>query len=142
MTARASDVAFTLLEVMIAAVLVMILTMGLAATMGAAFMAAASARNTAASSHACQQVMEELEQLDYGDILACDSDAILTAEGIAVKIAASEAMVGMLLIEVAGCRPSPERTLLELAPLTMEQFRNLPSALGSKMRLVTYRAGR
>ena len=30
--------------------------------------------------------MEELEQLDYGDVLACDGDAMLTTGGIAVNV--------------------------------------------------------
>ena len=142
MRAHRPEPGFTLLEVMIAAVIVVILAMGLAASMGVAFMADSSARNTAASTHACQQVMEEMQQLDYSDVLACDGDAILTAEGIAVKIGVSEAMVGMLLIDVAACRPTPQRNLLELSGLTMDQFRNIPSATGSVVHLVTYRAGR
>jgi len=142
MTAHSSEAAYTLLEVMVAAVIVVILALGLAGSMGAAFMADASARNTAASVHAAQQTLEELQQLDYGDVLACDADAILTPEGVAVKIAASEVMVGMLLVEVFACRPVEERTLAELSGLTMEQFKNIEAAMGSRVRVVTYRAGR
>ena len=142
MKAHGRDPGYTLLEVMIATVILVILAMGLASSMGAAFMADAAARHTAASTHACQQVMEELEQVDYSDVLACDGDAMFTPEGVALKISAVETMVGLMLIEVRACRPDPERTLLELAGLTMEQFRNLRAVMGSEVRVVTYRAGR
>ena len=136
------DTGYTLLEVMIAVAIVVILALGLASSMGAAFLADAVARDTATATHACQQVMEELEELDYADVLATDGNAILTEEGIAIKMAVSEAMVGMLLVEVCGCRPLEERTLLELAGMTMTQFKNVQPASGPQVRLLTYRAGR
>ena len=136
------DNGYSLLEVMIAAMVVVVLAMGLAGSMGAAFLADAAARDTATATHACQQVMEELEELDYGDVLATDGNAILTGEGIAIKMSVSEAMVGMLVVEVCGCRPLEERTPLELAGMTMTQFKNVQPASGPQVRLVTYRAGR
>ncbi|HUW58113.1 MAG TPA: type II secretion system protein [Planctomycetota bacterium] len=136
------DLGYTLLEVMIGTVILVILAMGLASSMGAAFMADAAARHTALSTHACQQVLEELEHLDYGDVLACDGDAMLTPGSVAVKISATEAMVGLILIEVRAARPKEQRTLLELAGMTMQQFRDLQTVIGSEVRVVTYRAGR
>ena len=112
MEAHRRDAGQTLLEVMIGTVIIVILAMGLASSMGAAFMADAAARSTAASTHACQRVMEEIWQLDYSDVLACDGDAILTPQGVALKISAAEAMVGMILLEACACRPEQERTLL------------------------------
>jgi hypothetical protein len=136
------DAASSLLEVMIAAVVVVILALGLASSMGSAFLADTAARSVSASANACQQVLEELQELDYGDVLACDGDAMLTSQGVAVKISAAEAMAGMILIEVYACRPVEPRTLLELGGLTMTQFKNLRAAPGSQVRLLTYRAGR
>ena len=138
---KTKNAGFTLLEVMIATVILVTLALGLATSMGAAFMADAAARNAAASTHAAQQVMEELQHLDYGDVLACDGDAMLTSEGIALKLSVSEVMVGMLLVEVQTCRPTPDRTLAELADMSMTQVKALPAAAGSEVRLVTYRFG-
>jgi len=127
---------------MIATAVVVILVMGLASSMGSAFMADAVAHSSAASANACQQVLEELQELDYDDVLACDGDAMLTSQSVAVKVSVSEAMVGMILIEVYACRPAENVTLLELGGLTMTQFKNLRAAPGSQVRLLTYRAGR
>ena len=133
--------AFTLLEVMISVVILVILSLGLATSMGAAFMADAAARDAAISVHAAQQVMEELGQLDYGDVLACDGDAVLTDDGLAVKIAATEVTVGMMMIEVYTCRPRPASSLADLADMTMDQVKSLSAAKGSAVRLLTYRSG-
>jgi prepilin-type N-terminal cleavage/methylation domain-containing protein len=92
------DAGFSLLEVMIAAVVVVILAMGLASSMGSAFMADNAARGAAASTNACQQTLEELQQLAYGDVLACDGDAMFASENVAVKISAFESTAGMILI--------------------------------------------
>ena len=142
MTVRAREAGYTLLEVVIATVMVVILAMGLAGAMGTAFMADAAARDTAQSTHAAQQVLEELQDLSYHDVLAQDGTAMLTARGVAVKISAHETMVGMITVEVYACRPSPSRTLGDLAAMTMAQVKALPSATGSRARLVTYRAAR
>ena len=141
MKMHGAERAYTLIEVMIAAVIVVVLALGLSASMGAAFMADAAATHAAASSHAAQQVMEELQDLDYGDVLACDGDAILTDGGVAIKIASSEAMVGMLLVEIYACRPTDARSAGELASMTMSQVQALPAASGSEVRLLTYRSG-
>jgi len=141
MNGHGTDRAFTLLEVTIAAVMLVIVALGLAMSMGAAFMADAAARDAAAAVHTGQQVMEELGQLDYGDVLACDGDAILTDNGAAVKIAVTEVAVGMLMVEVHVGRPTPARDLAELAEMSMMQFRSLSAARGSSVRLLTYRAG-
>ena len=141
MNGHGNDRAFTLLEVTIAAVMLVIVSLGLATSMGAAFMADAAARDAAASVHAGQQVLEELAQLDYGDVLACDGDALLTDGGLAVKIASTEVSVGMLMIEVYTCRPSPEHALAELADMTLTQIKALPATRGAQVRLLTYRSG-
>lgn len=140
--ARQSENGFTLLEVMIGTVILVILALGLAGSMGAAFMADATARDTAAATHAGQQVMEELQKLDYLDVLGCDGNAIVTSEDIAIKVSATETMVGMILVEVRACRLLEKRTVLELAGLTMGQFASLRPATGAQVRLMTYRAAR
>ena len=133
---------FTLLEVMIGAVIVVILAMGLAGSMGSAFMADSAAKDRAASLNAGRQVMEELEQLDYGDVLACDGDTILTDRSIAIRISAAESMLDMMLVEVYACRPTGGPALAELAALSVTQLKQLPSAMGSRVRLVTYKTRR
>ena len=142
MVVRRSGSGFSLLEVMIGAVIMVILAMGLANSMGAAFLADASARDTAAAVHACQQVLEEMQTLDYADVLACDGNAIVTDEDVAIKISATETMVNMILIEVGGGRLEEQRTAGELAAMSMTQFKSLRPATGAQVRLVTYRANR
>gem|GEM_PF-3661902 len=136
------DAGFSLLEVMIAAVVVVILAMGLASSMGSAFMADNAARGAAASTNACQQTLEELQQLAYGDVLACDGDAMFASENVAVKISAFESTAGMILIEVYACRPAQTQTLIGLGGMTMAQVKALPAVAGSQVRLLTYRSGR
>jgi len=141
MRRREDQSGFTLIEVMIAAVVVVILALGLASSMGAAFMADAAARNAAVSTQAAQQVMEELQGLAWADVLACDGDAVVTGEGCAVKVAVNEAMVGMLLVEVYACHPVETRAAAELAGMGMTQVKSLGALDGSQVRLLTYRSG-
>jgi prepilin-type N-terminal cleavage/methylation domain-containing protein len=142
MRANRRDAGFSLLELMIAAVVVVILAMGLASSMGSAFMADNAARGAAASTNACQQTLEELQQMAYGDVLACDGDAMIGTENVAVKISAFESTTGLILIEVYACRPAPAQTLLALGGMTMAQVKALPAVEGSQVRLLTYRSTR
>ena len=139
---RGSNAGFSLIEVMIAAVILVILALGLAGSLGAAFMADASARNTATSTNAAQQLMEELQGLDYADVLGCDGDSVVTAGGVALKVSVAETMVGMLVIEVYACHPVQPISVGVLSGMTMSQLKNVPAILGSQVRLVTYRASR
>lgn len=136
------DSGFSLIEVVIAMVMLVILAMGMASSLGAAFMADAVARDTARSAHAAQQVLEELQPLQYADVLGEDGTAALTPQGVAVKISAHEAMVGMIMVEVFACRPTPPRSLADLGAMSMAQVKRLPAAPGSQVRVITYRAGR
>ena len=122
------DAAFSLLEVMIAAVVVVILAMGLAGSMGSAFMAANAARSAAASTNACQQALEQLEQLPYADVLNYDGAVTPAPGGVTVKISVTEAAAGMILIEVYAWRPTQSPTV--------------PAVAGSQVRLLTYRSMR
>ena len=137
---RTGDRGFTLLEVMIATVMLVILAMTLAACLGAAVTADSVSRDTERSTLAVQQVIEGMMELDYGDALAQDGTAILTTQSISLKISATETIHGLMLVEVYACRPSTPQTLSTLASMTMAQVKALPAAAGSQVRVLTYYA--
>jgi prepilin-type N-terminal cleavage/methylation domain-containing protein len=141
MTGR-SEKGFSLLEVMVAAVIVVILAMGLAASLGGVFLADASAKYALASANAAQRLMEELQQLDYGDTLACDGDAVVTTGGVALKVSVVEVSVGMEIIEVNACHPAQAMSAAQIAGMTMAQFKGVHARPGSQVRLMTSKARR
>ena len=133
---------FSLIEVMIAMVIVIILALGLASSMCAAFLADSAAKNKTAAVNAAQRLIEEIEQVDYGDLLSLHEDAVINDYGIALKISVTEVMVGMVMVEVSACRPVAPRTTSELSMLTTSQFKEIVSREGSRVNLITYRADR
>ena len=142
MIAARSNSGFSLIEVMVAMVIVIILALGLASSMGAAFLADSSAKNKTAAINTAQRLIEEIEQVDYGDLLSLHEDAVINDDGMALKISVTEVMVGMVMIEVSACRPIVPRTMPELSMLTMSQFKQIASREGSQINLITYRTDR
>jgi hypothetical protein len=137
---RARTGGFTLVEVMIAMVTIVMLAMTLAACLGAACAADSASRDKMRSAFACQQAMEEMLSLDWGDTLAQDGTAILTSEGVAVKVSAQLASPGLILIEVYAFRPQTPLTLSSLGAMSMTQAKALPAMQGSQVRVLTYYA--
>ncbi len=137
-----SNSGFSLIEVMIAMVIFIILALGLASSMSAAFLADSAAKNKTAAVNTTQRLMEETEHVDYGDLLSLHEDAVIDDVGMTLKISVTEVMVGMVMIEVSACRPVDERTMSELSMLTMGQFKGIVSREGSQVSLITYRADR
>ena len=137
-----SNSGFSLIEVMIAMVIFIILALGLASSMSAAFLADSAAKNKTAAVNTTQRLMEETEHVDYGDLLSLHEDAVIDDVGMTLKISVTEVMVGMVMIEVSACRPVDERTMSELSMLTMGQFKDIVSREGSQVSLITYRADR
>ena len=142
MKAHKGNSGFSLIEVMIAMVIVVILALGLATSMCAAFLADSAAKNKTAAINTAQRLMEEIEQVDYGDLLSLHEDAVIDDDGMTLKISVTEVMVGMVMIEVSACRPVDTRTMSELSILTMSQFKEIVSREGSRVSLITYRADR
>ncbi len=128
---------FTLLEVLIAAVVIVVLVLAFIGGIVASFMADASSHNTNASVNVARRTTEEVLELSFGDILALDGDTILTVEGLAVRISVVHSAVNLALIEVCVCRPVPMLTVGEFQALSLDDFKRLTSAPGSVFSLVT-----
>ena len=88
---------FTLLELMIAAVILVILFMGFMSSLTSSFLADVSS-NIANSSRAnAERLMEESLDLSYSDCLLLDENAVLTSDGLACKIGVSQVGAGLVL---------------------------------------------
>ena len=133
---------FTLLELMIAAVILVILFMGFMSSLTSSFLADVSS-NIANSSRAnAERLMEESLDLSYEDCLLLDENAVLTSDGLACKIGVSQVGAGLLMIEVNVLKPKQPQTLAELAAMSLVNFRNLPATPGSSVRLLSLKADR
>ena len=130
----------TLVEVMVALMVLSIVFMGLMASYSSSVTVnrGASARNRVVAR--AQQLMEEMTELGYGDALLVDGDAILTEDGCALKVSVTEVELGLERIEVYGCRPERNETAATLAGMTMEQVKDLGSEKMSRVSLVTLKA--
>ena len=76
---RKHEGGFTLLEVMIAAVVVVILVPAFLGSIVASFLADAGGRSTDGAVNTARQTMEEVLGLSFQDVLALDGDTALTA---------------------------------------------------------------
>ena len=134
---RAREQGFSLLEALIAAVVVVILLLGFMGSVVGSFLADAGSRNTGLAVNVARQTMEEAVELDYADALALDGDTSLTGEGMAVRISVVQSTPTLALIEVWVCRPAPALTLVQLQALSLDGIKQLRSAPGSQFSLVT-----
>jgi Tfp pilus assembly protein PilV len=132
-----NEAGFALLEVMIAAVVVVVLLLGFLGSVVASFLADAGSRSTNDAVNVARQTMEEALELTFQDVLGLDGDTALTTEGIAVRTSVVQSTATLALVEVCVCRPVPPLTLMQLQALSMDGFRQLPSAPGSRLSLVT-----
>lgn len=134
---RGIEGGFTLLEVMIAAVVVVILLLGFVGSVVASFMADTGSHNTDTAVNVARQTMEEVMEVSFEDVLALDGDTALTDEGMAVRISVVQSTLTIALVEVSVCRPVSTMTLEELQTLSTEDFKRIREAQGSQFTLVT-----
>jgi prepilin-type N-terminal cleavage/methylation domain-containing protein len=127
---------FSLLEVLIAAVVVVILLMAFLGSVVASFLADAGSQNSNSAVNLARKTMEEVMGVPFQDALAMDGDTILTPEGLAVRISVVQTGVTLALVEVSVSRPVPMLTLGDLQVLGLDEFRRMPSASGSQFNLV------
>lgn len=127
----------SLIEVMIAAVVVVILALAFMGSVTASFMADASSHSVNGAMNVARATMEESIELSFADLLALDGDTILMSDGFAVRISVIQSSVNLALVEVTVCRPVPPLVLGQLQSLNLEEFKRLPAASGSVFSLVT-----
>jgi len=139
---RGTDGGFTLLEVMIAGVVMAIIFMGLVSSISGSFLATDMANKASESQATARRVLEEAVELDYGDALLLDGNALVTESGIAAKYQVFETTPGLLTVEVEVCRPMTAISSAELSAMTMEEFGEVPAIEGSRMRFTTLSTGR
>lgn len=133
---------FTLLELTIAAVILVILLMTFLSTLTSSFLADNVAVTTNACRATAERLMEEVLDLSFGDTPMVDQNAVLTADGIAAKIAVLEEAPDLLLVEVYVLKPRNGIALDELAQMSMPVIRDLEPAPGSRVRLLCLKAKR
>lgn len=141
LTRRKVQGGFTLLELMVAAVVMSIVFMGFLSAITASFMATNMANTASKSQATARRLMEEALELQYGDILLLNGSATLTTDGYAAKYQAYETKLGLLTIEVEVCKPTVKVNATQLALMTMSQFHGLSAADGSRVKYSTLTTG-
>ena len=136
-----TDGGFTLLEVMIASVVMAIIFMGLLSSITGAFLATDMAKQASESQAMARRLIEEAREFAYGDMLLLDGNSLITPHGLAAKYRVFETSPGLLTLEVEVCRPDMNLSLPELAAMTMEQFGQIRAVLGSRLRFTTLSTG-
>ena len=128
---------FSLLEVMISGVVVVILALAFFGSVVGSFLADAGSQSTNAAVNLARQTMEEAVELSFLDAMALDGDSVLQANGFVVRTSVVQSTVSLELIEVYVCRPVPPLTLAQLQVLSLDALKQLHSAPGSQYSLVT-----
>ena len=137
-----SQKGFTLLELMIAAVILTILFMAFLSTLTGSFLADNTATTANAARASAERLMEETLDLDYLDCLMVDQNAAVTEQGLACKLGVVEVSPGLCLIEVHICKPTQEVTVGELAVMSLSDVRDLECMSGSRVRLLCLKSDR
>ena len=138
---RRRDSGFTLLEVMVAAVVMAIIFMGLVSSITGSFLATDMANKATEAQATARTILEEALDLAYGDALLLDGNALVTEGGLAGKYSVYETAPGLLTSEVQVCRPMEAISSAELSAMTMEEFEELRSIEGSRISFTTLSTG-
>ena len=133
---------FTLLELMIAAVILVVLFMAFLSTLTGSFLADTTATTANTARATAERLMEEILDLAYDDTLMVDQNAVLTNQGLACKLGVVEVASGLLMIEVYICKPTQPVTLAGLAALSLADVRDMESVSGGQVRLLCLKANR
>ena len=138
---RIGEKGFTLLELMIASVVMAIIFMGLISSLTGSFLATDMANKSTEAQALGRRMLEEAMQLEYGDELLLNGNALITDEGIAAKYEVFETSPGLLTVEVEVCRPLQAVTTAELSAMTMGEFQQLACLEGSRVHFTTMSTG-
>ena len=137
---RQTDSAFTLLELMIAAVVTAIVFMGLISSITGAFLSTSMANKASEAQATARQMLEEAMELSYGDMLLLDGNSVITTDGLAAKYEVFEVTPGLLMLEVEICRPATPISLAELSDKS-KRIQDLEAVGGSRIRFSTLSTG-
>ncbi len=133
---------FTLIELMVAALILAVLFMAFLSTLSGSFLADASATTANSARVTAERLMEESLDLTYNDCLMLDQNALVTDQGLAAKMAVVEMDDGLALIEVNVLKPEHPITLAQAAAMNLVDFRRLDATPGSRVRLLCLKAQR
>ena len=136
-----TDGGFTLVELMIASLVMAIIFMGLISSITGSIMATNMAKKAAEGQATARRLLEEATELDYGDMLLLDGSSLITADGVAAKYQVYETSSGLLTLEVEVCRPETQISLAQLSAMTMDDFSELKEVAGSRLRFTTMSTG-
>ncbi len=139
---RHANAGFTLLEVLIAAVVMVIILMGLLSSISGAFLATDASNKATESQAMARRLLEETTALTYGEIVELNNSALVTDDGLAAKYQVYETAVGLLTVEVEVCRPMTALSADEAAAMTMAEFHALDAVMGSRVRFTTLAIGK
>ncbi len=128
---------FTLLEVLIAAVVMAVVFMGLMSSISGTFMATNMANRASWAQATARRMLEEATELDYSALLLIDGNALVTSDGLAARFEVYEASAGLIFVQVDVCQPKTPLTQAQVAALTQAQFDALPVVNGSRVRFST-----
>lgn len=138
---QTADGGFTLVELIIASVVMAIIFMGLISSITGSFLATNMANRAAEGQATARRLLEEAMELDYGDMLLLDGSSLITDDGLAAKYQVYETSAGLLTLEVEVCRPETPISLAELSAMTMAEFGEIPEVKGSRLRFTTMSIG-
>ena len=133
---------FTLIELMVAALILAILFMSFLSTLTGSFLADAASTTANTARVTAERLMEESLDLSYNDSLMLDQNALITDQGLACKIAVVEIDSGLALIEINVRKPAQPLTLALVAAMSIVDFRGIEAVSGSDVRLLCLKAQR
>jgi prepilin-type N-terminal cleavage/methylation domain-containing protein len=136
-----TDAGFTLLELLIAAVVMAIIFMGLISSITGAFLATGMANKASQAQAMARQMLEEATELSYSYMLLLDGNSVITTEGLAAKYEVFEVTPGLLMLQVEVCRLYPAVSLDTLSEMSMSDFHARNAVDGSRVSFVTLSTG-
>jgi prepilin-type N-terminal cleavage/methylation domain-containing protein len=139
---RRAESGFTLLELMVAGVILAVLFMGFMSAMTGTFLADQMATSSNSSRAVATQLMEETVGLSYSDSILVDQNAVVLADGTAGKLAVLQVATNLVVVEVYVFRPKTATTAVNLAAMSMAAVKNLAAIHGSRVRLLCLKANR
>ncbi len=140
MRRRRTDAGLSMIELMFAIAVLAIALAAVAACTQTGFVTDAASFDRTRSTKIAQRLMEEVLELnDTGTALMVDENGAIS-EGFAVKVNVTSVGLGLIEVEVIALRPTGTVTAEEVTAMSMDNFRVLPCATGSKVRLLSLKA--
>ena len=132
---------FTLIELMIAALIMGIIFMALISSMTGAFLTTDAASMTTRAQGTARRLLEETRDYTYDQLLLMNGSAIVTDDGMSAKYQVYETSIGLLTVEVEVCRLKNSISPTDLAAMSMPDFHALDAVAGVRVRLTTLSRG-